>query len=159
MLYTIPQFPDFLFSIEIVSTKETFASNDTANVVFLNPKLIFSTSILFSALFKTIITYKNTNNKFNDQDFIRDIFINLLAVKNVKKVAFETFTNDPSAEECLKIELLQEKEHIYSSVSKEQSLEKLSETILKIRDLNKINEIYGTIEERKINDLIQMRGL
>lgn len=157
MLYSIPQFEKYEFLIDFIPTEQVSSYENDGNVVFLNPKLLLSTSILFSSLYKTAITYKYTNNKFVDTDFIRDIFINLLAVKNVKKVAFDTFTVDDSAEKCLKIELLQANES--NIVRSLDDLEAVSNQILEGRDLEKIKEIYGTIDERRVNDLIQMRGL
>lgn len=157
MLYSVPQFQEYDFLIDFFPTDQVSSYENEGNVVFLNSKLLLSTNILLSSLYKTAITYKYTNNKFVDTDFIRDIFINLLAVKNVKKVAFDTFTVDASEEKCLKIELLPSNEN--NIVRSLDELEAISSQILEYRDLEKINDIYGTTDERKVNDLIQMRGL
>lgn len=155
MLYKIPQFPQYTFSIDIVTSKEAIAAGNIENVVFLNHKYISSLNILFSSIYKTIITYKNTNNKFTESSFIKDIFINLYATKNVKKIAFDTFTVLPENEYCLKVELLDAS----STAKTVTSLEDIEKIINTEKDIEKIKEIYGTTDEIEINELIQLRGL
>ena len=158
MLYSIPQFQEYQFLIDLVPTEQASSYKDKENVIFLNPKLILSTNILFSAIYKNTTTFKYTNTKLTDTNFIRDLYINLLAVTNVKKLAFDLFSNDPNAEKCLKIELLNKNENEKNDYNT-QDLNLLSEELLEMRDLDKIKEIYGTPDETKINEFIQMRGL
>lgn len=155
MLYKIPQFPQYTFAIDIISSKDAIAVGNIDNVVFINHKYIKSLNILYSSIYKTIITYKNTNNKFTEETFIKDIYINLYATKNVKKIAFDTFTVLPENEHCLKIELVDSSKNIESPTS----LEDIVNIINTERDITKIKEIYNTIDEVEINELIQLRGL
>lgn len=155
MLYKTPLFPEYTFSMDIVPSKDAIAAENKENVVYLNYKYIPSLHILFSAIYKTIIAFKNTNSNFTESSFIKDIFINLYATKNVKKVAFDTFNVDPNNEYCLRIELLAVADFSNTTTSKEEILKLLSEQ----KDLDKIKEIYGTHDEVQINEIIQLRGL
>lgn len=155
MLYKVPVFPEYTFSMSIASSKDAIADENKENVVYLNHKYIPSLHILFSAIYKNIIAFKHTNNNFTESSFIKDIFINLYATKNVKKVAFDTFNVDPNNEYCLRIELLDVSDSSDTTNSKEEILKLLSEE----KDLNKIKEIYGTHDEVQINEIIQLRGL
>ncbi|CAI8506309.1 unnamed protein product [Hanseniaspora opuntiae] len=141
--------------MDIVPSKDAIAAENKENVVYLNYKYIPSLHILFSAIYKTIIAFKNTNSNFTESSFIKDIFINLYATKNVKKVAFDTFNADPNNEYCLRIELLAVADSSNTTTSKEEILKLLSEQ----KDLDKIKEIYGTHDEVQINEIIQLRGL
>lgn len=155
MLYKVPVFPEYTFSMDIVASKDAIAAENRENIVYLNHKYIPSLHILFSALYKTIIAFKHTNNNFTESSFIKDIFINLYASKNVKKVAFDTFNVDPHNEYCLKIELLSAVDSSDSTASREAILNLLAGE----KDLDKIKEIYGTHDDTKINEIIQLRGL
>ncbi|KAL6934819.1 uncharacterized protein HGUI_02508 [Hanseniaspora guilliermondii] len=155
MLYTVPVLPEYTFSLDIVYSKDAITADNRENVVYLNHKYIPSLHILFSAIYKTIITFKHTNNNFTESSFIKDIFINLYATKNVKKVAFDTFNVNSNNEYCLKIELLDAPESSNTTTSREEIVKLLSEE----KDLDKIKEIYGTDDEIKINEIIQLRGL